>query len=319
MLRWPLSIVSPAGSRGRLSVLIFHRVLPRPDPLFPEVPCAAEFEATMRWIGTWFNVLPLTSAVDRLYDGTIPARALSITFDDGYADNEEVAAPILKGLGLCATFFVATGFLQGGCMFNDRVIEAIRGHQAPRLDLRAIGLEEYALGSVEERRRSIEAVVLGIRHFDPERRQAATRVIAELTGASASPRLMMNPDQVRRLRALEMEVGAHTVTHPILTRLSEDQAFDEIRSGKRELEEILGESVQLFAYPNGTPGRDYAAIHAAMARDSGFSAAVSTAWGAASTRSERFQLPRFTPWDRTRWRFGARMLANFRRVETVAS
>jgi len=319
MLRWPLSIVSPAGVRGRLSILIFHRVLLRPDPLFPEVPSAVEFEARMRWIRTWFNVLPLTLAIDRLYDGTIPARALAITFDDGYADNEEVAAPILKRLGLCATFFVATGFLQGDCMFNDRVIEAIRGHQAPQLDLRPIGLEKYALGTIEERRRSIEAVVLGIRHFEPERRHAAALAIAQLTGASASPRLMMNADQVRRLRALEMEVGAHTVTHPILTRMSADQAFDEIRSGKRELEEILNESVDLFAYPNGMPGRDFAATHAAMARDCGFSAAVTTAWGAATARSERFQLPRFTPWDRSKLWFGMRMVANFRRVEMVAS
>jgi peptidoglycan/xylan/chitin deacetylase (PgdA/CDA1 family) len=298
--------------------LIFHRVLPRPDPLFPELPSAAEFETRMRWVGAWFNVLPLTQAIKRLYDGTIPARALAISFDDGYADNEEVAAPILERLGLCATFFVATGYLQGGCMFNDQVIEAIRGHVAPHLDLRSIGLDNYALGSIDERRRSIEAVVLGIRHFEPERRHAAAQSIAQLTGATASPRLMMNADQVRRLHALRMEVGAHTVTHPILTRLSADQAFDEIHSGKRELEQILKGTVDLFAYPNGMPGRDFAAIHAEMARDCGFSAAMTTAWGAATVRSDRFQLPRFTPWDRGKLRFGARMLANFRRAQMVA-
>src|SRR5688572_14817112 len=108
MWRWPLSIVSPGGVRGRLSILIFHRVLACPDPLFPEVPSAVDFEARMRWVRDWFNVLPLKQAIDRLYDRSIPARALAITFDDGYADNEEVAAPILKRLGLCATFFVAT-------------------------------------------------------------------------------------------------------------------------------------------------------------------------------------------------------------------
>ena len=92
-----------------------------------------------------------------------------------------------------------------------------------------------------------------------------------------------------------------------------------IRGSTNDLEGILNESVDLFAYPNGMPGRDFAIVHAAMARDCGFSAAVTTAWGAATVRSERFQLPRFTPWDRSKLWFGARMLANFRRAETIAA
>src|SRR5215831_142994 len=115
MLRFPLSWLSPSGPRGRLSILIFHRVLRQHDPLISDLPTAAQFETQMRWVREWCNVLPLGEAIDRLYAGTIPARALSITFDDGYADNEEVAAPILKRLDMTATFFVATGFLDGGC------------------------------------------------------------------------------------------------------------------------------------------------------------------------------------------------------------
>ena len=94
----------------------------------------------MRWIRSWFNVLPLALAVERLRQGDLPARALAITFDDGYADNAEVAAPILERLGLPATFFVTTGFLQGGCMWNDRVIEALRNCAADELDLSELGL-----------------------------------------------------------------------------------------------------------------------------------------------------------------------------------
>ena len=105
--------MSPAGAKGRLSILIFHRVLAQPDPLFADVPDAVEFETKMRWVRDWFNVVPLARAADMLEAGTIPARALAITFDDGYADNEEVAAPILQRLGLTATFFVSTGFLNG--------------------------------------------------------------------------------------------------------------------------------------------------------------------------------------------------------------
>ena len=103
MLKIPLALMSPAGPRARLSVLIFHRVLPAADPLLPELPTAAEFEATMRWVREWFQVLPLGEAAGRLFDGSLPARAMAITFDDGYADNEQLAAPILRSLGLSAT------------------------------------------------------------------------------------------------------------------------------------------------------------------------------------------------------------------------
>jgi hypothetical protein len=71
--------------------------------------------------------------------------------------------------------------------------------------------------------------------------------------------------------------------------------------------------VRLFAYPNGKPNQDYAADHARIARELGFTAAVSTAWGAASAASDPFQLPSFTPWDRSRMRFMLRMAQNLRR------
>ena len=319
MFRLPLSIVSPVGTRGRLSILIFHRVLAERDELFPETPVAAEFEKWMRWVKEWFNVLPLAEAVDLLFAGRIPSRALSITFDDGYADNEELAAVILRRLGMTATVFVATGFLDGGCMWNDRIIEAIRASEATQLDLRPMGLTTHELDSVAARRSAIDAVLNGIKHFDPEHRLQVTEAIVQATGGKPSPQLMMRAQQVRNLRGLGMEIGAHTVTHPILTRLDPVAAQDEIRRGKRELEAIVGEPVRLFAYPNGVPNRDYGPEHAALVRDCGFSAAVSTSWGAASMHSDRFQLPRFTPWDRTRLRFGARMLGNLARTEQRAT
>ena len=318
MLRLPLFVVSPAGRRGRLSILIFHRVLAAPDPLFPDLPDVAEFEARMRWVRDWFNVLPLAQAIDRLGSGTIPARALAITFDDGYADNEELAAPILKRLGMTATFFVATGFLSGGSMWNDQVIEAIRGCESTSIDLTSLGLASHSMASTESRREAISALLTGIKHLEPARRQALTDGIVSAAGGKVPPRLMMRPEQVRSLRMHGMDVGAHTVTHPILTRLSPGAALTEMRDSKVELERILGEPVGLFAYPNGVPAQDYGKEHACMARECGFAAAVSTAWGAASMRSDRFQLPRFTPWDRTRFRYGVRLLGNLGRTEQIA-
>lgn len=320
MIRLPLSVVSPAGPYGRLSVLIFHRVLARADPLMPDVPDAARFEREMGWIARWFNVLPLEDAVRRLYDGTIPARALAITFDDGYSDNEEVAAPILHKLGLHATFFVSTGFLDGGCMWNDRVIGAVRSCREPILDLRAAGLGAHDIADDARRRTAIHALLKEIKHREPAARQAAVDAVVRASSVDGSPNEMMTAAQVRRLAAGGMAIGAHTVMHPILTRLEPQAAQAEIVEGKRRLEEILGAagSVRLFAYPNGVPGQDYDITHVKMVRDAGFVAAVSTAWGAASRRSDPYQLPRFTPWDRSSLRYGVRMVANVRRTEAVA-
>lgn len=319
MLKLPLSLLSPAGTRGRLSILIFHRVLSRVDPLLPDIPDAAEFAAQMAWVREWFNVLPLTEAARRLYDGSLPTRAMSITFDDGYADNEELAAPILRRLGLNATFFVSTGFLDGGCMWNDRVIEAVRSCPMPELDLEGVGLGRFPMTSDETRRLAIGSLLTATKHLDPVHRQEATDAIVTAVGSPRAPRLMMNRAQVANLCALGMEVGAHTVTHPILCNLDMAAARDEILQGKQDLERILGRSVDVFAYPNGVPDRDYAAVHVALVRDCGFAAAVTTAWGAASSSSDRFQLPRFTPWDRTRLRYGTRLLANLGRSGRIAA
>src|SRR5262249_25923843 len=83
-------LVSPSGARGRLSILIYHRALPSPDPILHDSIDAAQFERHMALLAADFNVLPLSEACTRLSRGQLPARAVSITFDDGYADNESV-------------------------------------------------------------------------------------------------------------------------------------------------------------------------------------------------------------------------------------
>ena len=124
--RGALAAALPGGSRARLSILIFHRVHAARDELFPGEPTAEEFERLVRHLGTFFVALPLAEAIRSLAAGTLPARALCITFDDGYADNLTIAAPILARHSMPATVFVATGFLDEGCMWNDRVTRSFR-------------------------------------------------------------------------------------------------------------------------------------------------------------------------------------------------
>lgn len=309
LFRW----LSPGGAAGRLSVLIFHRVLAAPDPLFPAEMDAARFTATCDWLRRWLNVLPLDDAARRLRNGTLPPRAASITFDDGYADNHDVALPILLRHGLPATFFVATGFMGGGCMWNDIVIEAIRGHSGDHLTLEDALPGRHRVSSASERRQLIDRLLPAIKHLAPAARLAAARRVAKACGAWKAPALMMQPAQVQALRQAGMQIGAHTVHHPILAVLDDDDARTEIGQSKRDLEQLLDEPVTLFAYPNGRPGTDYSPRSVELVREAGFELAVSTAWGAARYESDPFQMPRFTPWDRTRARFGLRLVGNLLR------
>src|SRR5262249_565521 len=77
MIRGVFGLLSPAGPRSRLTILIFHRVLEQRDELFPNAIHAATFRERVQWIGSWFNVLPLDKAVAALRRGALPARALA--------------------------------------------------------------------------------------------------------------------------------------------------------------------------------------------------------------------------------------------------
>lgn len=306
-----LSFVSPAGQRGRLCIFIFHRVLPQPDPLFPDEPCVRRFDEMMGWLAGWFNVLPLDEAVERLHRGLLPARAAAITFDDGYADNLLHATPILIKHNLTATFFIATGFLDGGVMWNDIIIESIRTARNPEIDLGWLGLGVLSIASIDEKRSAIEQVLRGIKHRPCAERDEAVESIRLICAGNVPRDLMLATTQLQELREGGMSIGAHTVSHPILARHPDAAARQEIADSRDFLEELLKERVPLFAYPNGKLGRDYLPKHVEMVRELGFTAAVSTNWGVGAEGSDLYQLPRFTPWQRSRLGYCTRLLRNY--------
>jgi peptidoglycan/xylan/chitin deacetylase (PgdA/CDA1 family) len=293
-----------------LSILVYHRVICEPDPLVPDEVCASEFDSQLAVLGRWFKVLPLRDAVVRLRNGTLPIRAACVTFDDGYADNVTLALPILRRRGVPATFFLATDFIDGGIMWNDRVIETIRRARGDTLDARSIGLDTLDISTIGLRRQAIEKTLATLKYLPSRERQRRVDRLAAETSSSLPSDLMMTAEQVRHLCGSGMEIGAHTVTHPILAQLDRERADFEIRNSKRRLEEITGNPVTLFAYPNGKPSRDYRREHVAAVRALGFEAAVTTAWGVAHAASDPYQLPRFTPWDRTPNKFILRLLRN---------
>ena len=318
-LKIPGSLLSPSGPHARLSILIYHRVLREPDPLFPAEVNAARFEAQMHLLARIFNILPVTEAVERLKSGTLPARAACITFDDGYADNAEIALPILKKHHIPATFFIATGYLDGGMMFNDCIIETIRMTQGNSIDLTAIGLEKFPLGTLKQKRDAINNILARLKYQPLDQRQTIADSISDLAAVELPKDLMMRTEQVRLLSDSGMEIGGHTVCHPILTSIDNMAATAEIENGKRYLESITGKPIRVFAYPNGKPETDYNAAHVKIVKELGFDAAVSTACGVAKQGCDLFQLPRFTPWESSLTRFSLRLLANLPRTNPITA
>ena len=307
-----LGLASGRGHHRRLSILIFHRVFSERDDLFPGEPDATRFDALMAHVRRRFNVLPLADGIARLRRKALPTRALAVTFDDGYADNLAVAAPILRRHGVPATVFVATSFLDGGCMWNDMVCEACRRTTHAELDLELIGLGRHAVGDIHGRRSLIQRLLDQLKYEALDRRDAMSRTISEAAGVPVPTDLMLDGAALRELVDYGIDVGAHTRRHPILAQTPDALAWTEITEGRMELESILGRPVNLFAYPNGKPDQDYTGEHVRMVREAGFDAAMSTAWGAASPSSDMFQLPRFTPWRFNPLGFDLLMMRNLR-------
>ena len=304
----PLLAAVERPTHRRLSILIFHRVHRSADPLFPGEPDAVRVDWILGLVRRAFHVLPLREAVRLREQGRLPPAALSITFDDSYADNAEVALPLLRRHGLTATFFIASGFLDGGRMFNDSVIECVRRSRLEHIDLTDLGLGRLPLNNVVERRAAIDALLPRVKYLDLAARETFLQQLQDAAGRPALPDdLMMRSSQVVELSRAGMDIGGHTVNHPILRLLPDAQAEAEIRDGRDRLQAMTDTAVETFAYPNGRPGQDYDQRHVDMVRRLGFRAAVSTVHGVAGAGADCFQLPRFTPWDSSPARWLARL------------
>lgn len=295
----------------RLSIMIFHRVLPVADPFLASDPDATQFAALMGAVREHFSPLALSEGLERLRRNSLPPRAICVTFDDGYADNLTVAAPILKRLEIPATVFVCSGYLDGRAMWNDRICEAVRRFPGDALDLRDYGFGIHDLTDAGRRAELIEHLLRRLKYRPPQEREGvADDLAARHAPDMSSP--MLTREQVRQLAATGIEVGGHTITHPILALTDERAAYDEIAHNKEDLEHLLGERLRFFAYPNGKPDKDFARIHASMARGIGYQAALTTRPGVSTDATDRFWIPRYTPWERDPTRFAIRLLLNMR-------
>jgi peptidoglycan/xylan/chitin deacetylase (PgdA/CDA1 family) len=303
------------STTDRLSILIYHRVLPVEDFMRPNEPTVDTFNWQMELISKYFSPLSLVDALALAKEGKLPKNAICVTFDDGYADNEEYALPILKKWKIPATVFVSTGFMNGGCMWNDTVIESLR-HIDGRVNLDSIGLGTYKTETETQKRESAFDIISRIKHMESSERLDVTNFIKSICPISLPADLMLDNNSLMNLVKSGVEIGGHTVNHPILAKLSNEEALKEIEEGKDVIERITNQRVRYFAYPNGKLNNDYLIEQSVMVKNMGFEAAVTTEWGVSSSISDKYQLARFTPWDKTPEKFLIRLLLNQRNLVT---
>ena len=244
---------------SRTTILLYHRVAAvHPDPwglcVTPE-----HFEQHLEVLGR--------HRCERLDRVNTPWRhdpAIVVTFDDGYADNLLVAAPLLKRYGVPATFFITTGGIGSSQEFWWDQLEQIilQGVRSPDVERRAhAGLYELLLPLEDHEQ---QRVLAGLRaeYFPGSglRRSHRTLTHAELNEL-ASERLF--------------EIGAHTVTHPLLAAQPREMQQAELRGSKRWLEARLERPIASFSFPYGGTGH-YSAETVAVVQEAGFKRACTT-------------------------------------------
>jgi peptidoglycan/xylan/chitin deacetylase (PgdA/CDA1 family) len=270
-----------------LSILRYGRIVATPDPLFPELPDVRAFTQHLRWLQRWCRVLPLGTAVRRLRAGTLPARSVCLTFDGAFAEYATVALPLLQRAGVRATFFVASGQVDGPPCWREALTKLVRSAPGPRLCLARAGFGSFDIGCMLRRRAVLDLLLAALAGLPPAERMERIRA---LTGA---PRCAgLSADQLIALHRAGMEIGANTVSAQALATLSNADARAEIADSRRQLEQIVHAPVTLFAYPEGKPGTDFERRHGHMLRSAGFEAAVTTAGGAARAGTDPYELPR---------------------------
>lgn len=299
---------------SRLSVMIFHRILPEPDPLLPYEITIQQFRKEIAALAKHFTILPLGEGLRRLHDGTLPAFSLCLTFDDGYRDNYTLAMPVLREHGVSATFFIASGYLDSGIMWNDALLDIVRRWPHDEIDLTDWGIPKYRMESLLDRRTTWQSLFKWMRRIGSRGRSELLDRMARQMPAGLATDLMLTREQVKGLHAQGMEIACHTRSHPILTRISDQAVRNEIMESRTDLEELTQSPVRFFAYPNGVPGDDYGDREMKIVAECGFEAAFSTAWGVVTKDSDKLQMPRFTPWDKALTRFVTRLILSRKQV-----
>lgn len=282
--------------KSQVAILMYHRVMPQTDGWsFPLLVAASDFERQIQYLTREYNVLTLDELAQYIHEHKpLPKRAVVITFDDGYKDNYTYAYPILKKYGVPATIFVTTGYIGGGNLFWwDKVRYVIQHTAHKRIELDGLGA--FSLSSTTERLRAILRIKEQLKELPEEEKNLLIERLISVSGVGIpthlGKELILSWDEIREMCNNGITIGAHTVTHAILTKVSEEQAKYEIMQSKKDIEGKLQKAVTWFAYPNG----DFSPETVRLLREAGFRCAVTGIWKMITPREDLYQLGRVPP------------------------
>lgn len=305
-----------AGSQPM--ILMYHRIAQPPVDPWGLAVRLEHFEQHLAVLRRSRQPMRMSEFFDRLTRGTLPGNAVAVTFDDGYADNLREAKPRLAAHGVPATVFVTTGSvgqlveywwdeLARGILMRDHSLDSelsIGGELCrlvfPEREGAGRGTPWHAWEQPRtEREAAYLAVWRRLRTASHDERVAVMDRLRDLldTPAPDPNDLPMTPDEVTDLASDGLiEIGAHTVTHPVLPALDPGERRREILESKLDCERLSGQATTGFAYPHGALDDD----SCAAVQESGFAWACSTRSAVVSGRDyDRYALPRLCvlDWD----------------------
>jgi peptidoglycan/xylan/chitin deacetylase (PgdA/CDA1 family) len=273
-------------SASSWTIVMYHRVIDdvAMDP-FGLGMCVTRrhFDEQLRYFNQYFSPIGLSAAVDRLSRGeSLPDRALSVTFDDGYLDNLTTALPVLRQHGVPAALFVPTGGLDDDePLWWDRVISAVASTSRREFVPGEVGLplaeERLSLGRWQ-RKAAVERLLDSLWTLPIEQVLAiVSRIEQQLAPARPGVPVArrMTSSQVRQMHLAGVEIGAHSVRHPNLTLESPAVVREEMQASRAVLENLCDAPINGFAYPAGWKNADAEAA----AAEAGFRYAVATTRG----------------------------------------
>ena len=257
--RRPDSKWNPFGWRrvasGKYVILCYHRVGTEGIPFYCKL-AAKEFEAQMRYIREHYRIVSLEELYSEMKGAAPTGHAVAVTFDDGYRDLYTTALPILQRYRIPATIFLTGRAIETGeVSWYDRVFLILQEWPSKSIDLDLGRHLRFDLGSSDDRLHAAQQIVLALRKLPDERRRghcAALEKEVTMPPALLSDR-MLTWEQVREMQRAGISFGSHTMTHPVVSRLSPELLETELQESRRLLEEKLGTPVLDFAYPFGQP------------------------------------------------------------------
>ncbi len=259
-------------------ILCYHRIVgDAPDELTPVGLCVRrdDFARQLDFLQARFRFLAPCDLLDQIFAGRLARPSATVTFDDGFRDNFEIAAPLLRARGIRAAFFVVSDHVgREDWMWQNRLWRARGAADASTRDEGQAPWSEVPMDPGEQK------VFL-----------AALERAAGLPPAAAETRFMMTWEEIRQLHSDGHEIGGHTLAHVNLTRCSQEERRRQIRGSKDAIEAALGSPIRLFSYPFGHLGTWDEDV-CSEARAAGFDYALTAVPGTVGRDDNRWAVPR---------------------------